>query len=946
MTLPQAWYNALPDLDLDLPPDVSGARGTRSGISVPAALIRQEMSRKRWLPIPDEVLARYRQWRPTPLRRALAFEQSLGTRCRIYYKYEGGNLSGSHKLNTAVAQAFYYRAAGAERLTVGTGAGQWGTAVAAACSMFGLGCGVHMVRSSYEAKPYRRTMMELLGASVQASPSASTSVGRAAIDQDGTDQDGSLSVALAEALVDADQDGSYFCTGSGETYSLLHQTVIGLEAKDQLAEFGDTADVVIASLGGGSNFGGLALPFLGAAARGERSVRCVSVEPAACPKLTRGRYAYDYTDASKQTPLQKMYTLGHTFAPPSLHAGGLRYHATSKLVSALRHHGMIEAVAYPQRAVFASALRFAATEGVLPAPESAHAIHGALVEAMRADEAGQPRCIVVGVSGHGYFDLAAYQAFHDGTMADTEPSDDQIAQSLARLPCQPGQPQPAVPSPAEQVRRWAERQPHDIAVIDDDGRSTRTWTWCELSTEADRLASVLVGLGVRPDEPVGLRLPNRGESAVAALAVLRAGAACCLLQPSLGIPETTQMLRRAGIRVLVVAPDDEHRAAWGPAVEHVITVNETSTADARLPSLADRLGQLAFTSGTTGQPKPVLHKASTLTLAARAVVDRLGITAADRVFVPCPIAHHSGFLYGMVLAWTAGCAQIYQGRWDARRAIEVLDRHGATFAQVAPPMVVDMLTEAELGARPPESLRACVVTGAPVPDALAARATEELGLTICRAWGSTETCMGTLSDPADSLSTTDGQPLTGVRIRIVGPDGTRANAGTEGIIEVRGPCLFPGHGLGPEFDRSAFTADGWYRTGDLGVLDDNGRLRVTGRLGDVVNRGGQKVPVTMIEGLLAGHGSVADVAITGVFDARLGERACAFVVLRPGARLTLADIRHYLDARGVTRHYWPERLEVIDRLPRNEAGKVRKPALRRSVDHLALLGEETGSNAR
>jgi tryptophan synthase beta chain len=431
-----AWYNALPDLGIELPPDLPSPRRAAASIdlTVPPALIRQEMSSRPWLPIPDEVRRRYLQWRPTPLRRAEAFETALGTRCRIYYKYEGGNLSGSHKLNTAVAQAYFYRRAGAAHLTVGTGAGQWGTAVAAACAMFGLGCRVYMVRSSYQTKPYRKTIMELLGATVVASPSGSTSIGRQA---GGEEAPGSLSVALAEALEDATTPGTHFCTGSGETYALLHQTVAGLEARDQLAELGDQADVLVASLGGGSNLGGLALPFLGAMARGERQVRCVSVEPSACPKLTRGRYAYDFTDASGVTPLQKMYTLGHRFAPPAIHAGGLRYHGTAKLVSALYHHRLIEAVAYPQRAVFESASTFAAAEGVLPAPESAHAVHGAVVEARRADARGERLAILAGISGHGLFDMAAYQAFQDGTMADSTATEEQIATALAALPEQP-----------------------------------------------------------------------------------------------------------------------------------------------------------------------------------------------------------------------------------------------------------------------------------------------------------------------------------------------------------------------------------------------------------------------------------------------------------------------------------------------------------------------------
>ncbi|HXM56912.1 MAG TPA: TrpB-like pyridoxal phosphate-dependent enzyme [Candidatus Dormibacteraeota bacterium] len=452
--VPDSWYNVLPDLGFELPKDLPSPRRHRTGLSlqVPPALIRQEISGQRLLPIPDEVLRRYRQWRPTPLRRARQFERTLGTRCRIYYKYEGGNLSGSHKLNTAVAQAHYYHRAGATRLTVGTGAGQWGTAVAAACAMYGLGCRVYMVRSSSIAKPYRRTIMEMLGATVIASPSDATDVGRSARRED-PESPGGLALAMAEALEDTAEPGTQFCTGSGETYALLHQTVAGLEAQEQLAEIGDPPDVIIASLGGGSNFGGLTLPFLGAMLGGGRPVRCVSVEPSACPKLTRGRYAYDFTDASGLGPLQKMYTLGHRFAPPPIHAGGLRYHATAKLISALRHRGMIEAVAYPQRAVFESAIAFARAEDLVPAPESAHAVHGAVVEARQADTMGQRRSILAGVSGHGLFDMAAYQSFLDGTMTDWTPTDEQIADALALLPAPhqtpPSRPGVQQPSPLE-----------------------------------------------------------------------------------------------------------------------------------------------------------------------------------------------------------------------------------------------------------------------------------------------------------------------------------------------------------------------------------------------------------------------------------------------------------------------------------------------------------------
>jgi tryptophan synthase beta chain len=436
MPAPEAWYNALPDLSLDLPPDLPSPHrlAAASTPQVPASLIRQEVSGRSRIAIPDEVLARYRQWRPTPLRRATAFEAALGTRCRIYYKYEGANISGSHKLNTAVAQAYYYRQAGVRRLTVGTGAGQWGTAAAAACQMYGLACRVYMVRSSYLAKPYRRTLMELLGAEVLASPSPRTRVGRQAAGDEG----GTLSVALAEAIEDTAEPDTRFCTGSGETYSLLHQTVIGLEAQEQLAALGETPDVLVASLGAGSNFGGLALPFLGAASRGGPHVRCISVEPSACPKLTRGRYAYDFTDASGLAPLQKMYTLGHSFAPPPMHAGGLRYHATAKLVSALYDRRLIEAAAYPQRAVFGSAVEFAAAEGILPAPESAHAVHGAAMAAGAADRAGRPVSILAGISGHGMLDLAAYESYHDGSMTDFEVGDEQIRAALADLPVPAG----------------------------------------------------------------------------------------------------------------------------------------------------------------------------------------------------------------------------------------------------------------------------------------------------------------------------------------------------------------------------------------------------------------------------------------------------------------------------------------------------------------------------
>jgi tryptophan synthase beta chain len=436
--VPEAWYNLLADLPFAIPEDMPSplAAPVRFTLDLPAEMRQQTLTSERWLPVPDQVRRLYQQWRPAPLRRALEFERVLGTRCAIYYKYEGGNVSGSHKLNTAIAQAYYYKQAGATRLTTGTGAGQWGTAVAAACSMLGMDCRVYMVRSSYHSKPYRKTIMEMLGATVLPSPSDATDVGRRLLAGD-PEHHGSIPIASAEAIETTGEPGTYFSTGSAETYALLHQTVTGLEAQQQMAEAGEQPDVIVGSLGGGSGLAGLMAPFIGEMARGERSVRCVSVEPAACPKLTRGRYVYDFSDSSGLMPMQKMYTLGYTFEVPPIHAGGLRYHGTAKLISALYHHKLMDAAAYPQRVVFDTAVAFAKAEGVVPAPESAHALHGAAMEARRADEEGQSRCILVGISGHGMFDMAAYEAYHAGTMVDSSATEQQIAESLARIPQQP-----------------------------------------------------------------------------------------------------------------------------------------------------------------------------------------------------------------------------------------------------------------------------------------------------------------------------------------------------------------------------------------------------------------------------------------------------------------------------------------------------------------------------
>ena len=437
--IPASWYNIIPDLPEPIAPDVPAAGGGGPAISpqIPTGLVRQEVSRASDIAIPAEVMERYREYRPTPLRRAANLERELNVGARIYYKYEGGNVSGSHKLNTALAQAYYYRQAGARRLVTATGAGQWGTALAVACRAFGLECHVFMVADSYQSKPYRRVIMQMPGATVASSPTSHTSAGRAALAAD-PDAVGSLAVAMAEAREDARQDpGSRFATGSGESYSLLHQTVIGLEAREQLAELGERADIVIASLGAGSNFGGIAGPFLRHKLRGGEGPRCVAVEPAACPKLTRGVYRYDYIDASRATPMQKMYTLGHAFSPPSIHAGGLRYHGTAKIVSALYHARMIEAVAYGQREVLASGMEFTRAEGVIPAPESAHAVHAAIAEAQRATAAGAEPAILLCLSGHGLYDLAAYDALLRGVLSDSGLTAADIERSLSSLPEQP-----------------------------------------------------------------------------------------------------------------------------------------------------------------------------------------------------------------------------------------------------------------------------------------------------------------------------------------------------------------------------------------------------------------------------------------------------------------------------------------------------------------------------
>lgn len=441
--VPTHWYNVLSDLaGVDdaaklrrARPDSHVIRPT-GGIApqIPLSMYRQSVGRDRLVPIPDEVREAYLRWRPTPLRRAHRLERLLDTPAHIYYKYEGTSPTGSHKLNTALAQVHYYKKAGITHLTTGTGAGQWGSALALACRAYGLDCTVYMVRCSYEQKPYRRIMMELSGAEVVSSPSETTKAGREALERT-PDTDGSLSIANAEAFEHASTAaGRGFSVGSGENHVLLHQTVIGQEALTQLQAVGEFPDVVIGSVGAGSNFSGLAFPFFGESVRTGRDVRLLAVEPEACPKLTQGRYAWDYNDFSGITPMTRMYTLGHQFVSPGIHAGGLRYHGAAPLVSAMRHQGLIDASAYPQRAVFEAGATFAQQEWITPAPESAHAIRAAMDEAVRAREQDRARVILFNLSGHGLLDLQAYEQYLSGRMHDMAASEDQVAHSLERLP--------------------------------------------------------------------------------------------------------------------------------------------------------------------------------------------------------------------------------------------------------------------------------------------------------------------------------------------------------------------------------------------------------------------------------------------------------------------------------------------------------------------------------
>jgi tryptophan synthase beta chain len=437
--IPKAWYNIAADLPTPPVPPLHPGTGQPIGPDdlaplFPMALIQQEVSAERWIEIPDPVRDVYRQWRVTPMHRARRLEKALGTPAKIYYKYEGTSPSGSHKPNTAVPQAFFNKEAGVKRISTETGAGQWGSSMAFAGALFGIQVKVYMVKVSFDQKPYRKALMQAFGAECVASPSTETESGRAILAAD-PNSPGSLGIAISEAVeVAAKNDDTKYALGSVLNHVLLHQTVIGLEALKQMEVAGDYPDIVIGCAGGGSNFAGLVFPFIGEQLRGGKKVRAIACEPSACPTLTRGKFAYDFGDTGHLTPLVKMHTLGSTFVPPAFHAGGLRYHGMAPLVSHLKDLGLIEAKAYHQRPCFEAAIQFAKAEGIIPAPESSHAVRAAIDEALRCKEEGVSRVILFNLSGHGHFDMGAYTEFLSGNLEDRDYDEKALTAALAALP--------------------------------------------------------------------------------------------------------------------------------------------------------------------------------------------------------------------------------------------------------------------------------------------------------------------------------------------------------------------------------------------------------------------------------------------------------------------------------------------------------------------------------
>ena len=438
--IPTQWYNVRADMKNKPAPLLNP--GTLQPLKAEELepifckeLVRQELDDDtRYVDIPDEVLRFYKMYRPSPLVRAYFLEKALGTPAKIYYKFEGNNTSGSHKLNSAIAQAYYAKKQGLKGVTTETGAGQWGTALSMACSYFGLDCQVYMVKCSYEQKPFRREVMRTYGAKVTPSPSNTTTVGRKILEEF-PETTSSLGCAISEAVEAAvSQEGYRYELGSVLNQVLLHQTIIGLEAQAALRKYDIKPDIIIGCAGGGSNLGGLASPFIGEILRGEADYKVIAVEPASCPSFTRGKFAYDFCDTGMICPLAKMYTLGSQFIPSANHAGGLRFHGMSTIMSQLYHDGYFEARAVEQTSVFEAATLFARVEGTLPAPESSHAIRVAIDEALKCKETGEEKTIVFGLTGTGYFDLKAYAQYNDGTMTDVIPTDEDLAKSLAQLP--------------------------------------------------------------------------------------------------------------------------------------------------------------------------------------------------------------------------------------------------------------------------------------------------------------------------------------------------------------------------------------------------------------------------------------------------------------------------------------------------------------------------------
>ena len=438
--IPTQWYNVRADMKNKPAPLLNPGTGKPLTLEELSPIFCEELCRQEldndtaYFDIPEEIQNFYKMYRPSPLVRAYFLEKALGTPAKIYYKFEGNNTSGSHKLNFAIAQAYYAKKQGLKGVTTETGAGQWGTAMSMACAYFGLDCKVFMVKCSYEQKPFRREVMRTYGAQVTPSPSMTTNVGRKLLEEF-PDTTGSLGCAISEAVEAAvSNEGYRYVLGSVLNQVLLHQTIIGLETKAALDKYGIKPDIIIGCAGGGSNLGGLISPFMGEKLRGEADYRIIAVEPASCPSFTRGKFAYDFCDTGMICPLAKMYTLGSQFIPSANHAGGLRFHGMSTILSQLYHDGLMEARAVEQTSVFEAAEMFARVEGTLPAPESSHAIRAAIDEALKCKETGEAKTIVFGLTGTGYFDLKAYESFNDGTMSDVIPTDEDIAASLAKLP--------------------------------------------------------------------------------------------------------------------------------------------------------------------------------------------------------------------------------------------------------------------------------------------------------------------------------------------------------------------------------------------------------------------------------------------------------------------------------------------------------------------------------